>query len=328
MDLLGKTVLLLDGGLGTTLEDEHHVKFSTQTPLWSSHLLVENTSILRRLQRDYANVGVDVILTATYQTSFPGFANTKINRDDGIGRDEAKRLMLSAVQIAREAFQNRQGLVALSLGAYGATMVPSTEYSGIYGGMVEDELYEFHRERINVFADSREWKDVDLVAFETLPRVDEVRAARRVMQEITGKKYWISCVFPNDDAKLPDGTDTEHLVRTMLDGESPPFAIGINCTKIHKISMLVADFERAAMLQGFNLPRLVIYPDGAGGKVYDTEIQQWIGDSQDGAPWDEQLFKIVTEIRERSTWNGIIVGGCCKANPENIANLKRRLEHY
>lgn len=326
MDLLGKEVLLLDGGLGTTLEDEYRIKFSTQTPLWSSHLLVENTSTLRRVQQDFASAGADIILTATYQTSFSGFANTKINGEDDIGRDEAKRLMLSAVHIAREAFQSRGGLVALSLGAYGATMVPSTEYSGIYGGMVENDLYEFHRERINVFANSQEWKDVDLIAFETLPRIDEVRATRRVMQEITDKKYWISCVFPNDDAKLPDGTDIELLVRTLLEGESPPFAIGINCTKVHKISNLIAAFDKAAISQGFDVPRLVLYPDGAGGKVYDTKLQQWIGDDQDEAPWDKQVFDIVSDVWKRSAWKGIIVGGCCKTSPGHIEKLKRRLE--
>jgi homocysteine S-methyltransferase len=326
MGLLEKEVLLLDGGLGTTLEDEHGIKFDTHTPLWSSHTLISGTSTLRTVQQDFARAGADIILTATYQTSFPGFANTKTMYKDGIDKDEAKRLMLSAVKIAREAFHSRAGLVALGLGAYGATMVPSTEYSGAYGRMEEDDLYEFHQERINVFVESPEWKDVDLVAFETLPRVDEVRATRRVMQNVRDKDYWISCVFPNDDARLPDGTDIERLVRTMLEGESPPFAIGINCTKVHKISTLIVQFERAAKSQGFSLPRLALYPDGAGGKVYDTKLQQWIGDGQDEVPWDKQVFDIVNEVRARSAWKGIIVGGCCKTSPQNIGKLKTQLD--
>lgn len=326
MDLVGKDVLLLDGGLGTTLEDEHGIVFGTNTPLWSSHTLISGTSALRTVQRDFARAGADVILTATYQTSFPGFANTKPTCEGGIGKEEAKRFMLSAVTIAREAFDGRNGLVALSLGAYGATMVPSTEYSGLYGDMEEKDLYEFHRERINVFLNSQEWKDVDLVAFETLPRLDEVKATRRVMQDVRDKHYWISCVFPNDEARLPDGTDIDTLLRTMLEGENRPFAIGINCTKLHKISTLIVAFEEGAKSQGLNLPRLVLYPDGAGEKVYDTKLQQWIGDDQDSVPWDEQVLQIVNEVRKRSAWQGIIVGGCCKANPQNIGKLKSRLD--
>ncbi|KAK5053814.1 hypothetical protein LTR84_001776 [Exophiala bonariae] len=326
MNLLGKEILILDGGLGTTLEDEHHIKLDGRTPLWSSHTLVEGVSTLRTVQEDFARAGADVIMTATYQASFHGFANTKTTRPGGIEKDEAKQLMLSAVTIAREAFGDRRGLVALSLGAYGATMVPGAEYSGLYGSMVEAGLYEFHLDRLNVFVNSEEWNEVDLVAFETLPRLDEVRAARRVMQDVKGKDYWIACVFPNDDAKLPDGTDIDTLVRTMLEGEDRPFAMGINCTKIHKISALILAFEEAAKSQGFDLPRLVLYPDAAGGKVYDTKLWQWIGNDEDEAPWGEQVTQIVSEVRKRAAWQGIIVGGCCKASPQHIKKLRSCLD--
>src|ERR1700744_4336237 len=110
-----KPVLLLDGGLGTTLEDEHGVKFSSQTPLWSSHLLVENAQTLKTAQRDFADAGADIILTATYQASFHGFKNTKAISQSGIEEAEARTFMLSAVRIARDAFNGRPGLVSLSL---------------------------------------------------------------------------------------------------------------------------------------------------------------------------------------------------------------------
>ena len=170
--LLEKPILLLDGGLGTTLEDEHEVKFSTQTPLWSSHLLVENTDTLKTVQRHFADAGAEIILTATYQASFHGFRNTKAKGGSGIERDEALQYMLSAVRIARDAFNSRPGLVALSLGAYGATMVPSREYSGDYGKKTMDDLYEFHIRRLLCFMKSAEWKEIDIVAIETLPRLE------------------------------------------------------------------------------------------------------------------------------------------------------------
>ncbi|KAL2423338.1 hypothetical protein ABEF95_006704 [Exophiala dermatitidis] len=326
-DLLGRNILLLDGGLGTTLEDEHGVRFSVKTPLWSSHLLVENPSLLRVVQRDFANAGADIILTATYQASFEGFRNTKTQSDVGIAADDAQKYMLSAVSIARDAFNGRPGLVALSLGAYGATMVPSTEYSGDYGSMNEHDLFNFHVTRIATFTgDKQAWADIDLVAFETLPRLDEVRVARKVMQTVTDKDYWISCVFPNEDDRLPDGTEVEDLVKTMLEGERKPFAIGLNCTKIHKIPGLIRRFEEAAQSLSIKLPRLVIYPDGAGTKVYDTRLQQWVGEDQDGKPWDQQIFEIVSDVQTRGVWDGVIVGGCCKTTPEHIQKLRKRLD--
>ena len=276
-NLLDKPILLLDGGLGTTLEDEHGVKFSTATPLWSSHLLVENVGTLETVQRDFADAGADIILTATYQASFEVFKNTKVRGQDGIEGVQATTYMLSAIRIARDAFNGRPGLVALSLGAYGATMIPSTEYSGKYGNMTEQGLYDFHCDRLSSFVDGPEWKEIDLVAFETLPRVDEVRAARRLMQEVHGKPYWISCVFPSEDEKLPDGTSVEELIKSLLEGERPPYGVGINCTKVQKITGLIESFEKAAQANNLELPRLVIYPDGAGGKLYDTTTQKITG---------------------------------------------------
>jgi homocysteine S-methyltransferase len=205
-------------------------------------------------------------------------------------------------------------------------MIPSTEYSGAYGAMTEEDLYNFHMDRISTFTSSEEWKEIDLVAFETLPRIDEVRAARNVMLGVADKPYWISCVFPNDDQKLPDGSGIDELVSIMLKGEKSPWAIGINCTKIHKIAGLVKAFEDAARRQALQLPRLVVYPDGAGGKVYDTKLQEWIGDDGDQTPWEEQLSDIVSESNKRGAWKGIVVGGCCKTTPSHIRRLRQRLD--
>src|SRR5436305_3392374 len=161
-------LLVLDGGLGTSLEDEHGVHFSRATPLWSSHLLVASPATLVQAQTAFARAGADVLLTATYQASFDGFRRTPrppppLHEPDpgpsssSYTRAEAATYMRSAVAIARTAFREAvrlDGLVALSLGAYGATMVPSQEYTGEYGsGFCDvDALYDFHLERIACFA--------------------------------------------------------------------------------------------------------------------------------------------------------------------------------
>ena len=132
--------------------------------------------------------------------------------------------MRSAVQICRKAFSNAQraGLVALSLGAYGATMVPSQEYTGRYPPEMSEVqgLYRFHKERVLCFANDTVWEDIDIVAFETLPRLAEIKAARLVMQDLAtaqhNKRFWISCVFPNDDDGLPDGSSVEAVVGATL----------------------------------------------------------------------------------------------------------------
>lgn len=332
MKLIEKPILLLDGGLGTTLEDEHGIRFSSETsPLWSSHLLMSSAPTLAKAQGDFASAGVDVLLTATYQASFEGFQRTKIEHcPGGIDKKDAEKFMLSSVRIARNAFKDKSGLVALSLGAYGATTIPSTEYSGEYGTMTQTDLQRFHRERLSVFLNHAEWQQIDVIAFETLPRLDEIKAVRRVMQDLLEEKpYWISCVFPNPDNNLPDGSMIKDVVSAVLQGSKLPFALGINCTKLSKIPLLVRQFENAIEGVGKIFPRLVLYPDGAADQVYNTSAQVWETQNRmtntTSPSWDSELCDIVRDVQRRGMWKGLIVGGCCKTAPGHIAALRKRL---
>lgn len=288
-------IFLLDGGLGTTLEDQYSVQFGDHTPLWSSHLLLCDAGTLLDAQTGFAEAGVDVILTATYQASVKGFAATSHLGGEcraGYTADEAASYMRDAVTIARKAFGGRAGTVALSLGAYGATVVPSQEYSGDYDEEHRSvkALREWHAERLRLFTRAAEtWKDVDMVAFETVPLLDEVRAVREAYGDICAgdweaeKPFWVSCVFPGEQAKLPDGSLVEEVVGAMLkpeDGLPIPFGIGLNCTKIWKVREVVLEFEKAigklvASGEIAGWPSLVIYPDGAQGLVYNTEKRVW-----------------------------------------------------
>ena len=367
-------ILLLDGGLGTTLESPPcNIHFSSSTPLWSSHLLVSSPKILSNVQQDFVRKGVDVLLTATYQASFEGFAATpressqSSEADDnengkvrdaaedpkskaGYDRNEAAALMCSAVSIAHSATTQslRKTLVALSIGAYGATMRPSQEYTGAYlpSMLATPNLQSWHADRLSVFTSHpNTWNSIDLVAFETLPLLAEIKAARRVMAEVSSKadqkRLWISCVFPNEDLRLPDGSNVRQVAEAMVaDGgmeEQVPWGIGVNCTKVGKLRGLVREFEDAvgALVEEGRAkcewPWLVLYPDGAQGLVYNTSTHAW--EAKDGdervenkRTWDEEVFEILVEISKRRRWEGVLVGGCCKTSPEDIGNLRKRID--
>ncbi|KAL8974569.1 MAG: hypothetical protein Q9197_001190 [Variospora fuerteventurae] len=365
-------IRFLDGGLGTTLEaPPHNAKFPDDTVLWSSHFLISSPETLSRVHIAFVDSGADVLLTATYQASLQGFAATKkpSGSNDGNGRgeetyspQEAAMLMRKAVPLARQAFstkaaaeRNVGGKVALSLGAYGATMRPSTEYSGDYkpeSMRTTQGLYAWHGERLRVFKeDNAIWNDIDFLSFETLPVVQEIHAVRHVMAThnhvghenptVDEKRWWISCVFPNDDQTMPDGTTAEHAVHAMLslsvDGEDErPWGIGINCTDIKKLNNLILQYEAAAEnILGREAPSelwpwLVTYPDGAQGSVYNTETGEWETDPELKAqgpqiPWHEELAEIITQTAERGRWKGILVGGCCKTTPDSIRHLRLQL---
>jgi homocysteine S-methyltransferase len=287
-------IYLLDGGLGTTLADTYNYIFDNTTPLWSSQLLITDPATLLKAQTAFADAGADVILSATYQASFEGFARA------GVDELDAGVFMRDGVEIARRAFGGKKGKgkVALSLGAYGAVMVPSQEYSGEYDGghVTREALREWHLKRLGVFlpdhgvseeeVKGKCWQDVDYVAFETLPRIDEVGAVRDVMSSAgkeRQKPFWISCVFPGEGTLLPDGSSVREVAKAMLgksDGGAVPIGIGINCTKVGKVQSLILEFEDAIKELVGNgeieeWPSLVVYPDGTNGEFYNTVTKEW-----------------------------------------------------
>lgn len=290
-------VLFLDGGLGTSLEDKYGLKFGQNTPLWSSHPLVSGqTDTLLACQRDFGLVPVDILLTATYQVSIEGFAATALPGTDyetGIPRTAIVPFLEDALGIAEIAVSSHAA-IALSLGPYGACMVPSQEYSANYDPLHSsvEQLRTWHVDRLSLFSQIRELeRRVQFLAFETVPRLEEIVAIRRLFAPnsshgsiLSGAvPYWISCVFPGDAFTLPDGTPIDQVVDALFNTDhSPiqPWGVGVNCTKLDKIPEIVKQYEAAlSRLSSLgklgNWPVLLLYPDGTNGEVYNTTTKEW-----------------------------------------------------
>ncbi|KAF9870619.1 homocysteine s-methyltransferase [Colletotrichum karsti] len=341
-------VLILDGGLGTSLEDKYGIKFnSAVTPLWSTHLLVEGQDTLLSCQKDFGDVPVDIILTATYQLSIHGFANTRTAQfPNGIDRATIGNFIQDAIRIAHDAGRANGAKPALSIGPYGACMIPGQEYSGAYDTDHDslEKLRDWHLERLQLFDKAGAFSSpVGYVAVETIPRADEIMAVRQALDKsgvVAAKPaipFWIASLFPGEDERLPDGSSIKEAVRAMLSPEiaaSIPWGIGINCTKIWKLESLVKGFESAVqdlIAEGVvtEAPALILYPDGTNGEVYNTTTQTWElpqGSSQPTASWEDQLTQVVANAESRGIWKQIVVGGCCKASHSDIARLRAAVE--
>ncbi|KAI0358695.1 Homocysteine S-methyltransferase [Trametes cingulata] len=222
-DTAGKIpVLILDGGLGTTLEDVFHKDISHA--LWSAKPIDEDPEVIIAAHLAFLRAGANVILTSTYQCAYSTFERA------GYSREDARRIMLKSVELAREAKRRyleeiaherehggtttppppRDVRIALSLGPFGATLYPTQEFDGVYpppfgpqqSGATDgtnafddtpegraqevaaiDALADFHYERLRVFADDAEtWNSVDFIAFETVPLKREIYAIREAVR--------------------------------------------------------------------------------------------------------------------------------------------------
>ncbi|KAJ6456384.1 Homocysteine S-methyltransferase [Mycena sanguinolenta] len=235
------TVKVLDGGLGTTLENSLDI---SHTPLWSAKAAIEHGDCVIDAHLAFLRAGAQIILTSTYQCSLSSFHNA------GYSPKDAREIMPKCVHLAAEAkarFVAESAApedsikIALSLGPFGAGLSPAQEFDGYYpppfgprgytpgdgnrnafskddeGLKKEAEataaLAQFHFERLCVFADdAAAWDTLDFIAFETVPLVREIRAIRMAMaallkNSIELKPWWISCVFP--EGRFPETLTSE-----------------------------------------------------------------------------------------------------------------------
>jgi homocysteine S-methyltransferase len=285
-------VHVLDGGMASELE---FLGARMDGPLWSAHVLEDAPDKVVAVHRAYLEAGAEILLTASYQVSRMGY------REFGLNGTRADRALLEAVKLARMAsaeFPERRVVVAASLGPYGAALHNGAEYHGNYGvGFAE--LVEFHRERIEVFAEAGEAAP-DLLAFETLPSLEEAEAIGRALACWPDLAAWF-CFTCKDEQHVAHGERLADCAAAVAQYPQT-IAIGVNCTQPALIPALIGELRKAS-----DKP-VVVYPNS--GEGWDDEARCWNGT---GDP---------ASFRHSSTqWfaaGAQIVGGCCRTRPDHI----------
>ncbi len=297
--------LIIDGALGTELERRG---CSLDDPLWSARLLTDNPEMIAGVHSDYLHAGADCLITASYQATFQGLAR------HGYTKEQSQRLIRFSVTLAKnmiDAFwadpANRvnrlKPLVAASVGPYGAFLANGSEYTGDYG-ITEDELVEFHRERLKTLV----LAEPDLLACETLPCFAEARALVRLMEDLDTIPAWIS--FSARDGRHINSKESIRECAQWLDRKPCVAALGINCTDPVHVASLVKEIRSVT-----DKP-IVVYPNKGG--VYDGLTKEWtpkLGQPsfvQMAAQWAKQGARLI--------------GGCCQTTPDDIRGLALALK--
>jgi homocysteine S-methyltransferase len=291
----GGTVVL-DGGLATELERRGA---DLRDPLWSARSLIEAPDLIREVHAAYAAAGAQVSISASYQASFEGFATR------GIDRDGAAALMRRSVELARAGAPG--GLVAASVGPYGAVSHDGSEYTGAYG-LGEDALYRFHAGRLEVLADPG--TGADLLAVETIPSIVEAEALVRALDEHPEVPAWMSFTCA-DEGHLHDGTPIEDAVAVALEAPSV-VAVGVNCTAPQHVASLVGRVRAAAP------DRLAVLAYPNLGAAYDARTKTW-------GPSDPAAFG--AWVPRWTAAGASLLGGCCGTGPADIEAIAAALGH-
>lgn len=299
-----QAVLILDGGLATSLESRGH---SLKDELWSARLLVDEPAAIRQAHLDFLLAGADCITTAAYQASLSALRRRGLSDGEAA---ETLRLSTRLALEARNAFwadpanhpDRIRPLVAASIGPYGAALGDGSEYVGRYE-LDDDQLYAFHRRRWHLLAMS----GADLLACETIPSRREASLLLELLRETPEAWAWLSFSC-RDGRHLSDGTPLAEVARACDDAPRVA-ALGVNCTAPRYIASLIAEARKATKKP------IVVYPNS--GERYDATAKSWV-DGEDGIDWGDAAA-------EWMRLGAAAIGGCCRVGPRGIARIRQAL---
>eukprot|EP00298_Acanthocystis_sp_HF-20_P008512 c17720_g1_i1.p1 GENE.c17720_g1_i1~~c17720_g1_i1.p1 ORF type:complete len:334 (-),score=118.56 c17720_g1_i1:39-1040(-) len=308
---------VIDGGLATLLELHGH---NLKDELWSAKLLYENPQAIKNAHLEYLDSGADVIISSSYQASLKGFFKK------GFSEDQSKTLLGLSAELILEArnewwtknqskdpnTQRIRPLVAISMGAFGASLADGSEFRGDYSA-TEEELVEYHSEKIELILNKLKNNDTkpDLWAFETIPCLKELQAITKVLLKFPTLKAWIS--FSCKDGKSTCSGDSFEKCVEFACKIDQIVAVGVNCTSPEYISELADIGLPFCKNENKNF---IAYPNS--GEKWDAEEKKWIHSEN---PQED----IDTFARNTELWyeKGVkAIGGCCQTNTTHINSIR------
>lgn len=273
-------IQFLDGAMGTQLQDKG-------LPAGASPelFMMEHGEIIEDVHAAYIDSGSDIIYTNTFGANAKKLCKSQYTVEEVITR---------AVQLAKSATKRRNGVqVALDIGPIGELLEPN-------GYLPFEEAYELYRQQVV----AGEQAGADLVIFETMSDLYEVKAAILAAKEHTQLPVFVTMSFEADHRTFTGCTTASFALCAEGLGAD---AIGINCSLGPDQILPIAE-ELAAMT---NLPLIIKANAGLPDPLTNTY-------SIDAAAYARMLLPY-TKLPLA------YVGGCCGTTPQFIQELKNTL---
>ena len=244
---LGKRILILDGAMGTQLQEKNILK----TGECPDYLNVTHPQDIKDIHKSYLDAGADIIVTNTFGANRIKLAEFNL-------ADKVYEINYKAVTIAKETVQDK-GFVSISVGPTGKFIEPVGEADFDY-------IKEIFKEQVKGAIDA----SADLFSLETFMDIKEIKAAVVGIRELTDKPIIAMMTFAEDGRSIL-GTSPEVFAKTMEVMEVD--VIGANCSvgpdKLNKFvkQMAKVTYKPLIIQPNAGIPRLVdgktIFPVGA-----------------------------------------------------------------
>lgn len=270
---------ILDGGMGTMLQAAG-LPVGQLPEVWN----LTNPERVARIQRKYVEAGAQVIYANTFGANRHKVAASGYT---------PKELIAGGIQAARAAAGDRRVKVALDVGPIGQLLEP-------LGTMSFDEAYDIYKEMVV----AGEEAGADLVIFETMSDLYEVKAAVLAARENTRLPVWVTMTFEATGRTFVGVTvPAMALTLTGLGVD----ALGFNCSLgPRELLPMVEELRQWTDLPMILKPNAGL-PDPATG-AYTITPEEF---AEEMAPAAELGVQIM--------------GGCCGTTPDFIRALSGRL---
>ncbi len=275
--LENKKIIFLDGAMGTMLQ-KSGLKPGEIPELYS----VTHPEIITEIHRQYVEAGADIIYTNTF-----GANSYKLHDCSS----SVYQIVTASIENARRACEGTGTLVALDVGPIGRLAEPA-------GSMRFEEAYEMFAEIVAAA------QDCDLIVFETMTDLYELKAAVLAAKENTDKPILCTMTF-EANGRTFTGCSPAAMATTLT--ALGVDAVGVNCSLGPKEMRPILE-QTAAFT---NLP-LVIKPNAG---LPDPLTGAYNVDADSFAESIEALLPLGIKF----------AGGCCGTTPEYIRALHRRI---
>ena len=310
LDALEKKVLVFDGAMGTSLQNQHLTAEhfgGEQYNGCNDYLVISFPEAVEKVHRSFLEVGVDVIETNTFRSNRITMKEYKL-------QDRVIEINETAARLARRladeyaAKTNQPRFVAGSIGPSGK--LPSASDPEL-SNVSFDELADVFREQAVGLIHG----GVDLLLIETSQDILEVKAA------ITGihKAFDETQIYLPIQAQVTLDTTGRMLLGTNVEAALAILeglgidVIGLNCsTGPEHMREPIRILGEQSTLPVSCIPNAGLPLNVDGQAVYPLEPE----------PFANDLFEFVTKH------NISIVGGCCGTTPEHLKLLVDKLNAH
>ncbi|XP_051771026.1 methionine synthase-like [Ctenopharyngodon idella] len=318
VQLLQQRILVLDGGMGTMIQQKNLEEEDFRGQEFKDHpkslkgnndiLSITQPDVIYSIHKEYLEAGADIIETNT-------FSSTSVAQQDYGMEDLAYRLNKASAELARRAADDvaaQTGCKRFVAGALGPTnktlsVSPSVERPD-FRNITFDELVEAYAEQVKGLLDG----GADVLLVETIFDTANAKAALFAIDRLFEESYeprpvLISGTIVDKSGRTLSGQTGEAFIISV--SHTQPLCIGLNC------ALGASEMRPFIEAIGKSTGAFVIcYPNAGLPNTFGG--------------YDETPNVTASHLKEFAV-DGLvnIVGGCCGTTPDHIRAIAESVRH-